>query len=120
METIVLPGIVHLKNIYVMIVKGKPMDAQTRCVHYHSLLDIIAIKFKCCNDYYPCYHCHAEEAGHLPMVWRKAEFDTKAILCGVCKSEMSITEYKACNYLCPFCSAPFNPKCINHDPLYFE
>ena len=42
------------------LIKGKPVDKQTRCEHYQSELDIIAIKFKCCNDYYPCFSCHAE------------------------------------------------------------
>ncbi len=32
-----------------IIVKGKLVDDQTRCVHYRSTLDVIAIKFKCCN-----------------------------------------------------------------------
>ncbi|MEP6711097.1 MAG: CHY zinc finger protein [Ferruginibacter sp.] len=103
-----------------MVVKGNPIDEQTRCKHYHTEQDIIAIKFRCCNEYYPCYNCHEELAGHLPEVWNKTEFDTKAILCGVCKNEMSIIVYKECNYKCPFCSASFNPKCRNHDHLYFE
>lgn len=103
-----------------MDVKGKITDDQTRCVHYHSSLDIIAIKFKCCNQYYPCYYCHKEAAGHNATVWPATEFDTKAILCGVCKNEMSINEYKNSNYQCPFCISHFNPKCVNHDHLYFE
>jgi uncharacterized CHY-type Zn-finger protein len=103
-----------------MTVKGKLTDDQIRCVHYHSTLDIIAIKFKCCNEYYPCYYCHEEEAGHTHQVWTTNEFDTKAILCGVCKNEMSIREYKDGHYHCPNCKAAFNPKCINHDHLYFE
>lgn len=103
-----------------MSVKGKLTDEQTRCVHYHSPLDIIAIKFKCCNEYYACYRCHAEQAGHTSRVWAKNEFDTKAILCGACKSEMSIAVYYDCNYQCPFCRALFNPGCKNHNHLYFE
>ncbi|MEO6733096.1 MAG: CHY zinc finger protein [Ferruginibacter sp.] len=102
-----------------IIVKGKQVDDQTRCVHYHSELDVIAIKFKCCGQYYPCYYCHQEEAGHAAIVWEKPEFNNKAILCGVCWQEMSITEYKACDAQCPFCNAGFNPKCVNHDHLYF-
>ena len=27
-------------------------------------LDVIAIKFKCCNKYYPCYKCHEEHESH--------------------------------------------------------
>lgn len=33
-------------------VHGISVDDKTRCEHYHSLLDIIAIKFKCCGKYY--------------------------------------------------------------------
>ena len=92
----------------------------TRCVHYHSLLDIIAIKFKCCNTYYSCYYCHQELADHTPERWRREEFDELAIVCGVCKAEMTINTYKNCNYQCPSCESAFNPKCGNHDKLYFE
>ncbi|MBP6688124.1 MAG: hypothetical protein KA160_09725 [Lacibacter sp.] len=101
-------------------VKGKPVDDQTRCTHYHSPLDIIAIKFKCCDTYYPCFFCHEETAGHSTEVWSKKEFDAKAILCGVCKHEMTINKYKNSNYQCPNCRSSFNPKCNNHDHLYFE
>ena len=54
-----------------IIVKGKLTDTHTRCVHYHSPLDVIAIKFKCCNQYFACYYCHQEEAGHEPTLWQK-------------------------------------------------
>lgn len=101
-------------------VKGKTVDEQTRCTHYHSLLDVIAIKFKCCDTYYPCYYCHEETAGHKAQVWSKNEFDTKAILCGVCRQEMTINQYQHSNYQCPNCSTSFNPKCSNHTHLYFE
>lgn len=101
-------------------IKGKIVDDNTRCVHYHSPLDVIAIKFKCCDQYYPCYYCHQEEADHPATVWEKREFDAGAILCGVCSTEMTIAAYKACNYQCPFCNTPFNPKCVNHDHFYFE
>jgi putative transcriptional regulator len=101
-------------------IKGKKVDNQTRCIHYHSPLDIIAIKFKCCNSYYPCYQCHEEAADHPSQVWKKEDFETKAIICGVCKTEMSINTYKSSDYQCPFCSANFNPKCSLHDHLYFE
>jgi len=102
------------------VIKGKCIDEETRCVHYHSPTDVIAIKFKCCNEYYPCYYCHKEETDHEPTVWSKAEFDTKAILCGVCRNEMSIYEYLNSNNHCPFCDAAFNPKCSDHYHLYFE
>lgn len=99
---------------------GKPVDNQTRCVHWHSELDIIAIKFKCCDKYYPCFSCHEEEADHEHQVWPKAEFDQKAILCGVCGNELSIADYMASNNTCPTCKSGFNPGCSKHYHLYFE
>ncbi|GIQ68268.1 hypothetical protein XYCOK13_10920 [Xylanibacillus composti] len=32
------------------------IDEQTRCRHYHSELDRIAIRFKCCDQFYGCYY----------------------------------------------------------------
>jgi uncharacterized CHY-type Zn-finger protein len=103
-----------------MQLRGKLTDNETRCIHYHSPLDIIAIKFKCCNVYYPCYECHAEEANHAATVWAKNEWSTKAILCGHCKMELTIQEYMDSNNECPHCKATFNPNCSRHYHLYFE
>ena len=103
-----------------IIVKGKPVDDETRCVHYHSALDIIAIKFKCCSEYYPCYYCHQEETNHTAEVWKKNEFNTKAILCGICRHEITINQYLKSNNACPACHSNFNPKCANHPHFYFE
>jgi len=117
-------GIARLYDITLLsmntTIKGKLTDDQTRCIHYHSPLDVIAIKFKCCDTYYPCYYCHSEEASHQPLRWTQKEFDSKAILCGVCKYEMTINEYLNSNYHCPSCDAAFNPGCSNHNHLYFE
>ncbi|MBS4044290.1 MAG: hypothetical protein KGZ59_10780 [Chitinophagaceae bacterium] len=103
-----------------MTLKGKLIDDQTRCEHYHSHQDIIAIKFKCCDTYYPCFECHQETTAHQTQVWNKNEFNTLAILCGNCKQEISIKEYLLSNHQCPNCKAKFNPKCNNHYHLYFE
>jgi uncharacterized CHY-type Zn-finger protein len=107
-------------NKKIPIIKGKTVDNETRCTHYHSVLDIIAIKFKCCETYYPCFSCHEENTHHTPQVWSKNEFDNLAILCGVCKHEMTINEYFMSDSTCPKCKAGFNPKCSNHYHLYFE
>lgn len=103
-----------------MEVKGKIIDNQTRCEHYHSAFDVIAIKFKCCNDYYPCHKCHQQSADHEFLVWKKEERNIKAILCGVCKNELTIQEYLDCKNECPACHAKFNPGCGHHFALYFE
>ena len=101
-------------------IKGKLLDDETRCEHYHSEKDIIAIKLKCCQTYYPCISCHNETTNHKAEVWLKTERDTKAILCGSCKTELTINEYFACESICPNCTAAFNPKCENHYHFYFE
>lgn len=101
-------------------VKGQLLDDETRCQHYHSTLDVIAIKFKCCNDYYPCFECHQQAVSHEAQVWEKEEWNTKAVLCGVCKTELTVQQYLDSNNECPYCKAAFNPKCSNHYHLYFE
>lgn len=107
----------HINGI---TVRGVDVDAQTRCRHYHTEKDIIAIKFRCCNTYYPCYQCHEALADHPIEVWKKEEFEEKAILCGNCATELSIHEYLACRSVCPHCGAHFNPGCADHYALYFE
>lgn len=101
-------------------VKGKTIDEETGCVHFHSSNDVIAIRFKCCDQYYPCYQCHAEEANHEAEVWPSVDFDKKAILCGVCKTELTVRQYLNSQNTCPHCKASFNPKCKNHYSLYFD
>lgn len=101
-------------------VQGVGMDGETRCVHYHTEKDIIAIKFKCCGTYYACYSCHEALAGHPAEVWERSRFDEKAILCGSCGHELTINEYLTCGFRCPNCGTLFNPKCSLHAPLYFD
>ena len=107
-------------NVHTMKIRGKTIDQETRCIHYHTPKDVIAIKFKCCQQYYPCYQCHEEEVHHPSEVWSAGEFDTKAILCGVCKTELTIREYMASNNTCPHCKSLFNPNCSRHYHLYFD
>jgi len=99
---------------------GKPVDAQARCVHYHSPLDIIAIRFKCCGQYYPCFSCHEETAGHPVQAWSQTERNERAVLCGSCGYEMTISEYLGHSTSCPQCNSAFNPGCKLHHHLYFE
>ena len=102
-----------------MEVYGKPVDGQTRCVHYRTLKDIIAIKFCCCGKYYPCFRCHEECSGHPAQVWPVDQWQERAILCGVCRSEMAIADYRASTH-CRSCEAEFNDACRNHAHLYFD
>jgi uncharacterized CHY-type Zn-finger protein len=100
-------------------VKGKIVDEHTRCMHYYSSRDIIAIRMKCCSEYYACIDCHTETADHAASVWPAAEFDVKAVLCGECYHELTIAEYLQSGHQCPFCKANFNPGCSNHYHYYF-
>jgi len=103
-----------------VIVAGVDIDDETRCAHYRSERDIIAIKFKCCGKWFPCHRCHGELAGHPAEVWPKEEFNTPAVLCGACGSQLTVSEYLACDSVCPKCSRDFNPGCALHHDLYFN
>ncbi len=101
-------------------VLGIDLDPQTRCAHYNTALDIVAIKMKCCGVYYACKECHDALAGHATEVWPECEWDQAAVLCGVCGTELSIRQYLGCFDKCPKCSSLFNPGCHRHHPYYFE
>ncbi|RDW16225.1 CHY zinc finger protein [Oceanobacillus chungangensis] len=102
-----------------MKIYGPIVDDQTRCKHYATEKDIIAIKFNCCGKYYPCYKCHNECESHAISVWKKEEFNELAIICGVCKTEHPIYLYLDTGK-CMNCNATFNEGCKKHYHLYFE
>jgi len=101
-------------------VRGLDVDGQTRCAHWHSAVDIVAIKMACCGVYWACKDCHEELAGHAMAVWPREQWDARAVLCGACGVEMTIREYMECEVRCPSCGAGFNPRCSNHYRFYFE
>ena len=101
------------------LVHGLDLDAETRCAHYHTPLDIIAIRMKCCGIWYACRECHDALADHAIEVWPHGEWDEEAVVCGACKSEMTIRQYVECGNTCPSCNAPFNPGCRAHYRFYF-
>ena len=103
-----------------MTVRGVSLQEQTQCMHYHSELDVVAVRFKCCDTFYACVRCHDELANHPPSVWNKSERETNAIYCGSCRGTMSISEYLGCGSRCPLCGAAFNPGCADHYHFYFE
>jgi uncharacterized CHY-type Zn-finger protein len=102
-----------------MLIHGQTIDDQTRCVHYGTAADVIAIKFRCCDRYYPCHLCHAEDADHPAEQWPLAERETLAVVCGVCSTELTISRYLGVE-ACPSCGAAFNPGCKLHTDLYFQ
>ncbi|GAA3948642.1 CHY zinc finger protein [Microbacterium soli] len=99
-------------------VRGAVVDAHTRCVHYGSELDVVAMRSRCCGDWYPCVHCHDEAVSHSRMVWEPEAVQEHAVLCGACGTTMSISQYRDAEE-CPLCGAGFNPGCRLHHDLYF-
>ena len=108
---------VQVKGVDVV---GVDVDDHTRCGHYHGPLDIIALRFRCCGDWYPCIDCHRELSGHAAEVWPVSERDAVAVLCGACGHRLTVGEYLGCESTCPACRAAFNPGCALHHDLYFE
>jgi uncharacterized CHY-type Zn-finger protein len=100
-------------------VRGIDLDPYTRCAHYRTDLDILAIKTKCCGIYYACKECHEALAGHPIEVWPKSEWTQRAVLCGACGFEMTIEQYIASGYSCSDCGSLFNPGCRKHYQFYF-
>ena len=101
-------------------VLGLDLDGQTRCAHWRSPLDIVAIRMRCCGAWYACKDCHDALAGHAIEVWPRGEWDQPAVLCGACGGEMSVRDYLDGSDHCPACGAPFNPGCRAHRHFYFE
>jgi uncharacterized CHY-type Zn-finger protein len=101
-------------------VRGVGVDGETRCTHYGTHRDVVAIKFACCGTFYPCYECHDAVAAHDAAVWPTSSFDEPAILCGACERVHSIATYLDAASACPTCGHPYNPGCRDHAPRYFE
>lgn len=101
-----------------IVVRGAAVDAQTRCVHYAGAVDVVALRFRCCGDWYPCFRCHDGAVAHERLVWPAADADTVVALCGCCGATMTLAEYEAAPE-CPSCGAAFNPRCALHHHLYF-
>ncbi|MBO3662448.1 CHY zinc finger protein [Microbacterium stercoris] len=101
------------------VVHGRNVDAQTRCVHWHTELDVLAILFPCCDRWYPCHDCHADDAGHPAQPWSADAGDRHALLCGVCGGTTPIAQYRATSR-CGACGRDFNPGCRRHHHLYFR
>lgn len=99
---------------------GVDVDDHTRCAHYHSDVDVIAIRFPCCNQFFPCHLCHDAVATHPAVKWPNSSFEEEAILCGACGHRLTIKDYLAGDSTCPACHAQFNPGCKAHRYLYFE
>jgi len=130
--------------------RGVGVDPETRCAHWDSAVDVIALRFGCCETYYPCDACHDAATDHAAEPWPRARFDEPAVLCGACGATLSAREYldgdsetqRAASSratpgdsegrtpsgnratpgddACPRCGAAFNPGCRRHRDRYFE
>jgi len=99
--------------------RGLAVDADTRCGHYDDTVDVVAIRFACCDSYYPCFRCHEAVTDHDAERVDADAFDEPAVLCGVCGATLSVREYLDCDDTCPACDTAFNPGCRRHRDRYF-
>ena len=101
-------------------VHGVGVDGETRCVHYATDRDVVALRFACCDRYYPCVRCHEAVTAHTPEPIPATEFDDPGVLCGVCGTALTVRSYLDAEHECPACGAAFNPGCAAHHDRYFE
>ena len=100
-------------------VSGVDLDGETRCAHYGSDPDIVALRFGCCGAYYACFRCHDELADHPSEPWPETHRTEPAARCGVCEYDLTAEAYMGTDE-CPSCGVSFNPGCAEHYHLYFE
>lgn len=109
-----------MRRVHGHAVHGVDVDPETRCTHYDTERDVIALRFPCCDRFYPCFECHQAVTSHEPAQWSQGDDAEPAILCGVCGTVLSIREYLDSEDRCPACEAGFNPGCRTHYQLYFD
>ncbi|MDV7348763.1 CHY zinc finger protein [Halorubrum distributum] len=101
--------------------RGVSVDPETRCAHWDAPVDVVALRFGCCETYYPCDACHDAATDHEAVPWPRGRFDEPAVLCGACGTTLTAREYLAADDdACPACGAAFNPGCRKHRDRYFE
>ncbi len=74
-------------------VYGDILDEETRCQHYHSERDIIALKCFACQKYYPCFLCHDRYEDHAFLAYPVRRSEDRVVLCGHCRTELTISQY---------------------------
>lgn len=98
------------------MIYGQGLDDFRRCLHYHGENDIVALLCDEWNSYYACFKCHDTLSNHrFQSTGLSNNFPIK---CGCCCSLLSRLQYK--RGFCPYCHHAFNPKCQNHDSIYFK
>ena len=98
---------------------GLLVDNESRCQHYHTELDIVALKCFGCLKYYACYQCHDSLEEHIAFELILVISSRTRSLCGVYQHEMVIDEYQEA-IVCPNCHSAFNLACSKHYDIYFE
>lgn len=102
-----------------MKIHGATIDTEGRCLHYDSLVDVVANKCHHCKKYYACFQCHNEQETHVFEPWPvSAKTDAKIVLCGACQTEMTAKDYQN-QTECLACGHSFNPGCLKHSQIYF-
>lgn len=101
------------------VVCGVDVGPETRCAHYDGERDVIAVRFGCCETFYPCHACHDAVADHDAEQLPRDRFDEPAVRCGACATTLSAATYLAADHSCPACGAAFNPGCRAHYDSYF-
>lgn len=87
------------------------------CHHYNSDDDVVLNKCSICEQFWPCYLCHAEVSDHsFGQMLLDAPDSTQ---CSACGHLMGYAEYSAQPW-CPGCHHPFNPGCSLHAEIYFD
>ena len=100
-------------------VRGVGADERTRCAHYGTARDVVAIRPACCGTFYPCIDCHDALADHEAVPWPADRFDARAVLCGRCGTVLTVAAYLETDHRCPACGGAFNPGCEAHYDRYF-
>ena len=96
-----------------MRIRGIDVDAQGRCAHWHSDVDVVANTCGACHELWACALCHDELADHR---FAPVDRHLPSVMCGACGRMMTHAEYGAS---CPACGHPFNPGCKTHEDVYF-
>ena len=100
-------------------VHGVEVGPETRCAHYDTERDVVALRFACCEAFYPCFRCHEAVADHEAERLLVESLES-AVLCGVCGTELTPEEFVTGDHECPDCGVAFNPGCADHYERYFE
>lgn len=102
-------------------VRGVDVDPQGRCTHWHDASDIVATAFPCCPGWWACRDCHDAMQDHAARVWPTDRFHELVVLCGGCRSRLSVTYHlRLSGEACPHCGRAWNPRCREHAHRYFD